>query len=222
MQRQLFRMLWVTVLLVLFAGCSLPNLGIRPDEPKFMIKDTTDCKESAADCYVTACTEYVKYANYSKELQEAYLSRATQNRFWIYASGATALGTIATTAGLAAASSPGLGTLAVISISGGLASGLFAVADNPTLADIYTTAANTIETTVNDADALLKSDDASGSRYKKDDICLEALKILRQGVTQAKCDLERARTDSAIAALQRAINQKQKLNELMDKNKPPK
>jgi len=187
-----------------------------------MIKDTTDCKESAADCYVTACTEYVKYANYSKELQEAYLSRATQNRFWIYASGATALGTIATTAGLAAASSPGLGTLAVISISGGLASGLFAVADNPTLADIYTTAANTIETTVNDADALLKSDDASGSRYKKDDICLEALKILRQGVTPAKCDLERARTDSAIAALQRAINQKQKLNELMDKNKPPK
>jgi len=208
MQGILLRMMGVIALLGVFAGCSSQNLGIRPNEPEFMITGTTACKE------------YVEYANYSKQLQEAYLSRATQNRFWIYASGTTALGTIAVTAGLAAASSPSLGTLAIVSISGGLASGLFAVADNPTLADIYTTAANTIETTVKDSDALLQPDSVSGSRYTNQAVCMSALIKLRQGVIEAKCDLERARTDSSIAALQRAVNQSQKLNQLLLKSKP--
>ena len=159
-----------------------------------------------------ACQEFTDYANYTQKLQEAYHSRASQNRFWIYTSGTTALGTMAATAGLAAAGASSL-TLALLPIAGGFASGVFAVMNNPTLADIYTIAANRLGTTLQEADAMLQPD-ASGSRYKNQSACTSALKHLRLGVTQAKSNLERARTDSAVAALQRASSQTQNLNQL--------
>jgi hypothetical protein len=204
----------VTLFLVIacfLGGCA--SLGIRPSEPSFMIK--TEDNQPITN---TACAEYVAYANYSQELQEAYLSRASQNRFWIYAAGTTALATIATTAGLAAAAAPSAGTLAVVSLSGGFLSGMFAVADNPALADIYTIATKNISISRADADSELALTD-NGSRFEDNKACAAALKKLRAGVTQARNDLERARTDSAAGALQRAAAQTKHLNDLADQIK---
>ncbi len=200
MQGILFRLLTLVVLLWVLAGCSAYHLGIRPDEPEFT-RNTT------------VCQEFIDYAKYTQKLQEAYHSRATQNRGWIFVSGTTALGTIATTAALAATSAASPGSLALVPIFGGFLTGVFAMADNPTLADIYTISANRLGTTLREADAMLQTD-ASGNRYTKHSACASALTYLRLGVTEAKNNLERARTDSAVAAVQRAAAQTQNLNQL--------
>ncbi len=59
------------------------RMGARPDEPKIGTDETgkpvkTDDK---------ACGEYPAYSRYSQGLMEAYHSRATLNRVWIYAAG---------------------------------------------------------------------------------------------------------------------------------------
>jgi len=197
----ILRVLGLVVLLCILAGCNGPRLGIRPDDPPYDISQAGVCKE------------FIDYANYTQNLKEAYHSRATQNRSWIYASGTTALGTMATTAGLAAASSASMGSLALVPIIGGFLSGVFAMADNPTLADIYTIAANRLGTTLQEADAELTTKN-NGKRYDDPAACATALKLLRRGVTETKNNLERARTDSAVAALQRASAQSQHLNQL--------
>jgi hypothetical protein len=121
---------------------------------------------------------------------------------------------MAASAGLAAASAASFGTLALLPIAGGLASGIFAVLDNATLADIYTISANRLGIALQEADALLQID-ASGERYTIQPACAAAQAHLRLGVTQAKNDLERARTDSAFAALQRTAAQMQRYNQLV-------
>jgi hypothetical protein len=104
--------------------------------------------------------------------------------------------------------------LALLPIAGGFASGVFAVLDNATLADIYTISANRLATALQEAEAMLKLD-ASGQRYTDQTACAAAQAYLRLKVTQAKNDLERARTDSASAALQRAAAQTQHYNQLV-------
>jgi hypothetical protein len=203
MQGRPLRVVGAVVLSWVVLGCSMgPYFGIRPDEPVFTVSRAT------------ACQEFVVFAKYTQELQEAYHSRATQNRFWIYAAGTTALGTMATSAGLAAASAASFGTLALLPIAGGFASGFFAVLDNPTLADIYTIAANRLATALQESDARLVLNE-EGSRYANQPACAAAHAHLRLGVTQAKIDLERARTDSAFAALQRVAAQTQRFNQLV-------
>lgn len=49
------------------------HLGFRPDEPK-VVKDNN------------GCAEYIEYVGYTQKLLEAYHSRATHNRVWIYVS----------------------------------------------------------------------------------------------------------------------------------------
>src|SRR5437879_486417 len=85
MQGMLPHMVGAVVLSWVLVGCSIApqHFGIRPDEPVFTIDRAT------------ACQEFVAFAKYTQELQEAYHSRATQNRCWIYASGTTGLGTMA-------------------------------------------------------------------------------------------------------------------------------
>ena len=65
-------------------GDGSEHFGIRPDAPTFSQE-------------ASACSEFEGLVNYSVALQEAYHSRATQNRFWIYAAGTVALGTVAAT-----------------------------------------------------------------------------------------------------------------------------
>ena len=202
----LFRMLTLGALSLLFVGCTMTprHLGIRPDEPPFHGED------ESRSC---ACEEFTKYAQYTQELQEAYHSRATQNRFWIYASGTTALGTAAATAGVAALAASSSGTLVLLPIAGAFASGVFGVLDNSTLADIYTNAAARLETARQEAEAKLVTDD-DGNRFTNQPECASAYNHLRKAVADAKNDLERARTDSTSAALQRLAIQTRQFNEI--------
>lgn len=204
MKGQGLRLVSLILVVSLSFGCSplmSSHFGIRPDEP---------------GPGANACEEYKALAIYGQELQEAYHSRATQNRWSIYVAGTIGLGVIAATGGLAAASAVGLGTLALLSVSGGFASGFFAVLDNATLADIYTISANRIATSLTEADGRLQLDQSKGGdRYSDQNACVLALQHLRTGLTDAKNNLERARTDSAVAAVMRAQAQAQKLNQVI-------
>jgi hypothetical protein len=206
--------LGVVVLLLVLVGCTpltSRHLGIRPDEPIF---DENACSQRMAT--IDACYEFKQYEKYTLELEEAYHSRATQNRFWIYASGTTALGTAAATAGVAALAASSSGTLVLLPIAGAFASSVFAVVDNPTLADIYTIAAGKLETAVQVAEARLTVGSGGSSRYSDSKACADAYVYLRGAVADAKNDLERARTDAAAAALQRSAAQVKQLNTVVN------
>src|SRR5262245_46536466 len=85
------------------------NLGIRPNEPTVQID-------------ANACEEYRSYSSYAQALQEAYHSRASQNRGWLYVAGILGLGVAAASGGLAVAG-VAAGTLGLLAISGGFAAG---------------------------------------------------------------------------------------------------
>jgi hypothetical protein len=128
----------------LTSGClSRPDLmrshmGIRPDEP-----DPTVARDR--------CGEYQEYVKYAQQLQEAYQSRASQNRWWIYVAAVTGLGAAAATGGLAAAGAAGVGTLALLGISGGFAAATFGTIDNTELAKMYAHSANSVDRAIQKA-----------------------------------------------------------------------
>jgi hypothetical protein len=199
---------------VVLSGCSgitsrqglLPrHLGFRPDVPLPGVG--VDGKRAT-----TACEEYKAYVVYAQELQESYHSRATQNRGWIYVAGVLGLATIAATGGLAAAAAASVGTLALLSISGGFASGTLAVIDNSALADIYTIAANKVDVALKDGDRLLIAVPIPPAPYN-DPSCKVALDDLKAKVSEARVQLEAARTDSAKLALQRVVEQQKALRQ---------
>jgi IPT/TIG domain-containing protein len=216
---------------LVFSGCAgmtARHLGIRPDEPESGVTSKG------------LCAEYQVYHTYAQQLQEAYRSRATQNRWWIYIAGIIGLGTVAASGGLAAAAAATT-TIAYLSVSGGFTAGVFATLDNSTLAEIYTIAANKVDTALVEADMRLtvtksaKSsasgcapgsppgsttgsppDSATGStmtRYEDEPACKTALDFLHKRVSKARTALEEARTDSAKAALQRSAAQQQALQQ---------
>src|SRR5262245_3188613 len=96
-------MLVLLALVGVFPGCATfsSHLGIRPSEP------TTETKASP-------CDEYGSYSKYAQDLQEAYHSRASQNRGWIYVAGILGLGVAAASGGLAAATAVSAGTLGLL------------------------------------------------------------------------------------------------------------
>jgi len=155
------------------------QLGVRPDALTF-------------DPSTAACEQLKRLVGYSQSLQEAYHTRATQNRFWIYAAGTMALGTIAATGGLGAAGAAAL-SIALVSVSGGFTAGVFALIDNATLADVYTASADDIATAISEAQ--IAAPDSSA----RDSDCSSAYKTLIAKVTAAQTDLEQARTNSAVA-----------------------
>jgi hypothetical protein len=171
------------------------HVGIRPDPPVFAPEKSP-------------CEQFKEMVDYGQTLQEAYHSRATQNRFWIYAAGTVALGTVAATGGLGAAGAAGL-SIALLSVSGGFTSGFFAIIDNSTLADVYTISANRI------AEALTESRKQLAYGPAGPEGCKPALDLLAAKVTAAQTDLERARTDAAVAAVIRARAQMDKLSQLI-------
>ena len=137
-RRLLGMLLTLAGLGLLTSGClSRPDLmrshmGIRPDEP-----DPTVARDR--------CDEYQEYVKYAQQLQEAYQSRASQNRWWIYVAAITGLGAAAATGGLAAAGAAGVGTLALLGISGGFAAATFGTIDNTELAKMYAHSANSVD-----------------------------------------------------------------------------
>jgi hypothetical protein len=173
------------------------HIGIRPDEPKIPPAATM------------ACDVYIEYAAYAQQLQEAYHSRATQNRFWIYAAGIVGLGAAAASGGLAAAAAAAT-TIGLVSISGGFAAGTFAAINNSELANVYTIAANRIDTVVIDAERLRR---ASASAEAG---CTAAFGVLRESVSETRMMLEQARTNNALGALIRAKEEQKALARVLE------
>lgn len=173
------------------------HLGIRPDEPAIDITSKRD-----------RCDEYKDYVTYAQRLQEAYHSRASQNRVWIYVAGILGLGAVAATGGLAAVGAAA-GTLALVTLSGGFSASAFATINNSDLAKIYTISANRIDLALKEAESGFPPND----RHTDTAACGQALRILRDGVWEARTTLEISRTDTAVAALVRAKEQQKVLND---------
>jgi hypothetical protein len=213
MWRAATRVVGMSLVGAILCGCSSAMMGIRPSEPPVRVTAVT--AETRATAETKVCDEYIAYVEYARNLQEAYHSRATQNRWWIYGAGIIGLGAVAAGAGLAAASAATVGTMALLGIGGGFSAGVFATLDNSTLADIYTIAAIRVDTALKDAYEKLPVD-ARGNRYADYTKCNEALRSLRGAVSDARSRLERARTDSAMAAVERALHQQQVLRKLTE------
>src|SRR5262249_29162860 len=86
------------------------RFGIRPDAPVINVLP--------AD----TCTELKNYVAYAVDLKEAYRTRATQNRMWLYVAGILGLGVAAASGGLGIAGAAA-GTIALLSVSGGFSAG---------------------------------------------------------------------------------------------------
>jgi hypothetical protein len=199
----------VGLLSIVLVGCSgvtsrgdlwLQHIGIRPDEPPIAVEQTA------------VCAEYAHYATYAQQLQEAYHSRATHNRWWIYAAGILGLGAAAASGGLAIAGATAT-TIALLSVSGGFSAGAFATIDNPELARLYTASSNQIDTALKESDGLL----AIGTDGKRNATsgCGPALRTLKDGVSEARTTLELGRTNSAVGALVRAKAERDALDKLI-------
>lgn len=220
----------VVGILLMSSGCahmpSRHSFGIRPDvspsepPPAAVVEkcgrrhDVTPPGTSPA--YV-ACLEYEGVQQWSADLEESYFARATQNRWWIYVAGTLGLATVAASGGLAAAGAVGLGTIALLNVSGGFATGFFAVLNNSDLAAMYTLAANDIASARTEAarqvDAVLGIQTGVIATY------YAQASTLRTAVTSARRKLEDARTTSAVTALARAQKEKDDLRDEINKLK---
>ena len=188
-----FTLQLVTTVLIIgmfLTGCA--SLGVRPSKP--------DAKYAGQN----SCQSLNEYMNYSRDLQEAYHSRATQNRWWIYFAGTLGLATIAATAGMAAAA-VSTTTIALVSISGGFTSGFFAFLGNDILAEDYTKAATSVDEAMADVPQIVKQADEGA--------CANAYAELVKKVSDAATQLEKDRTTSAQAALLRAKTENKQLND---------
>src|SRR2546428_106236 len=143
----------------ILSGCATPtsrwdlwreHLGFRPDEP-------------VVQPDITACKQNKTYSAYAQELQEAYHSRATQNRAWLYIAGILGLGVAAASGALAAATAVAAGTLALLAISGGFSAAAFATIDNSDLSALYTDSANGIDAALKDSNDLLSEGQKTGA-----------------------------------------------------------
>jgi hypothetical protein len=161
------------------------RVGLRPDEPTIKLASADRCKE------------YYQFATYALNLKEAYRTRTTQNRGWIYVAGITGLGVAAASGALAAATAVAAGTLALLAISGGFAAASFATIDNNELANVYNVAANHIGTALAESEAQVL-------QAPRPVDCSAPLASLVTAVSDARNALETARTNSTAGALVRA------------------
>jgi hypothetical protein len=197
------RLLTLVVLGAILTGCGTfsnpgisfgSRIGLRPDDPQFIVDSPTD-----------PCTGLTEYIRYAVDLKESYRTRATQNRSWLYVAGIVGLGVAAASGGLGIAGAAA-GTIALLSVSGGFTAGAFATIDNSELANVYTVAANDINSAVAHVEARMTRCDS------KED-CRGQLAYLREAVATARNTLETARTSSAAGALARATAQKKLLDD---------
>jgi len=200
------RLLTLFVLGAILTGCGTfsnpgisfgSRIGLRPDDPQFIVPSLTDPTDS--------CKRLTAYIVYAVDLKEAYRTRATQNRTWLYVAGIVGLGVAAASGGLGVAGAAA-GTIALLSVSGGFTAGAFATIDNSELANVYTVAAN-------DIGSALAHVEARMTRCHSEEDCSGQLAYLREAVTTARNTLETARTASAAGALARATAQKKLLDD---------
>lgn len=186
------------------------RMGLRPDAPAVDDMMALD-----------PCKRFSKYTQYAKDLEEAYRTRGTQNRAWIYVAALTGLAVAATAGALAAATAVTAGTLALLSISGGFAAGAFATINNNQLANVYDDAAREIGTAVASAEAHVwgtpsaSASPAAAAPPPSEATCSAQLAELITTVSQARNKLDTARTDSAEGALIRATAGQATLKEII-------
>lgn len=200
------RLLTLFVLGAILTGCGTfsnsdisfgSRIGFRPDDPQIRVK---------LNASPDSCEEQLNaYIAYAVDLKEAYRTRATQNRSWLYVAGIVGLGVAAAAGGLGIAGAAA-GTIALLSVSGGFTAGAFATIDNSELANVYTVAAN-------DIGSALAHVEARMTRCRSAEDCSGQLAYLREAVTTARNTLETARTSSAAGALARATAQKKLLDD---------
>jgi hypothetical protein len=210
--------IWIVLVAFALSGCggitSRPDLmrshfGIRPDEPA---PPPALTQPDGTTTEPKTCKEYKDYVVYAQQLQEAYHSRASQNRAWIYVAAILGLGVAAASGGLAAATAVGVGTLGLLSISGGFSAAAFATISNADLAQLYTIAANQVDQALKESDAELSV--GAGTRYD-DPHCAQALGVLKAKVSEARTALEVNRTNTAAGAIARAVEQRNALDKVI-------
>lgn len=202
----------VLMLAAMLAGCGSfsgdiefgPRFGLRPDAPQFRVQGAVQEFDKDVKDPCRALQEYIKYA---ENLKEAYRTRATQNRTWIYVAAVTGLGVAAASGALAAATAVAAGTLALLAISGGFTSATFATIDNSELANVYTVAANNIGKAIANVEARVSRCPSNQTE------CAAQLTYLTTAISNARNTLETARTSSAAGALVRATAQKTLLDQ---------
>lgn len=220
----------VVGILLMSSGCahmpSRHSFGIRPDvspsePPPAAVVEKCNRRHRvtprATSLESVACVEYESVQQWSADLEESFFARASQNRWWIYVAGTLGLATVAASGGLAAVGAVGLGTIALLNVSGGFATGFFAVLNNSDLAAMYTLAANDIASARTEAarqvDAVLGTQTGVIAAY------YAQASTLRTAVTSARRKLEDARTTSAVTALARAQKEKDDLRDEINKLK---
>ena len=210
-QRDYCFVLVLLVLAVTATGCA--SIGYRPTEPPVttIIAPPAGSPAGTPPATLKACEEYQGYARYAQQLQEAYHTRASQNRGWIYVAGILGLAVAAASGGLAAATAVGAGTIGLLTLSGGFAAGSFAAVNNESLALSYTVAANSVDEALKTARQQHR--DPNNSDTFTPASCAAALTILVVAVSDARTHLEVARTDNAAGAMARAKDQLKLLNE---------
>ena len=209
--RRSARLLTLMALGMILTGCGTlgsfnnPNIslgsriGLRPDDAVINVMPANTCDE---------LTRYVAYA---VDLKEAYRTRTTQNRMWLYVGGVTGLAVAAASGGLAAAGAAAAGTLGLLAISGGFTAGALATIDNAELANVYTVAANDIDV------ALTTTQGRINRCSRTQEECGAEITYLSNRVMSARNTLETARTASAAGALARAAAAKKLLDEEISK-----
>jgi hypothetical protein len=200
------------LLATMLAGCGSfrgdidfgPRIGLRPDAPTFRVQGAV--QQSDKDV-VDPCTALQGYIKYAENLKEAYRTRATQNRTWIYVAAVTGLGVAAASGALAAATAVAAGTIALLAISGGFTAATFASIDNSELANVYTVAANNMGKAIANVEARVTRCPSNQAE------CAAQLAYLTTAISNARNTLETARTSSAAGALVRATAQKTLLDQ---------
>ena len=202
------------------AGCSpirKANLGIRPDPAALSFGapckpvEGEDSAPNSSPLPCTSCENFDRLMSHATILQEAYHSRASQNRAWIYVGGTLALGTLSATGGMGAAVVAGL-SIALLSIFGGFSSGVFAILNNSELADVYTICANRLAVAIAESQAKIDFD-AEGRIIPS--TCESAFNHLQGEIAAASTDLETARTNNAVASVMRAQAQLDQLRQML-------
>lgn len=185
---------WILVVF-LGSGCSLANLGVRPNNPGLtfspeVLARCDNLHTKATDLY-RGCLEFYDVIEWGNNLEEAYRSRATLNEWWIYFAGTLGLASLGATGGIAATGHGASEVAKIIPIGGGFLSGFMGFLNNSAKAHAYTEAANTISEALAEA-----AENVSGNNppYKT------ARATLYKKIAKAKNDLEIKRSEGASAA----------------------
>ena len=214
------------------AGCGtmFPRyFGMRPDAPEGTASADikSECAhrhakpaappapvESAATPDQVACEQYLAHVEWTRQLAEAYRSRATMNEWAIYAGGTIALAGLSAVGGLGLAAAASATTIGLIGVSTGFTSAFLAFMDNSTRAGFYTVAANDL------TDALAKATQTTGANPTAKEYDA-ATKALAQSASKAITELESQRYRAAAAAaasqqVQKAQKDLQDLTKLIE------